>query len=73
MTEKSYKKKSEVAHHGSKTASEDIAATFKRLLTLLATFGSLETVQKLFELGNVEVVVGVGLAGRDGGGHLTYV
>jgi hypothetical protein len=47
MTKKSYKKKSEVAHHGSKATSEDVTTTFEGLLT--------------------------GLAGRNRGGHVTYV
>ena len=71
MTKKFYKKKSEVAHHGSETTGEDIAATFNRLLTLLATFGSFQAVEELFKLTDVEVAIDGGLAGRDGG-HLTH-
>jgi hypothetical protein len=64
MTKKSYKKKSEVAHHGS---------TFEGLLTGLTTLGSFQAAEEFFELINVEVIFGSGLAGRDGGGHVTYV
>jgi len=71
MATKSYKKKSEVAHHASKASGKDVATTLKRFLTLLATLGSLETGEKLFKLINIEVVFGSGLAGRNGGGHVT--
>jgi hypothetical protein len=73
MTKKSYKKKSEVAHHGSKTASEDVTTTLEGLLTLLTTLGSFQAVEKFFELIDVEVVFGGRLAGRNGGSHVTYV
>jgi hypothetical protein len=73
MTKKSYKKKSEVAHHGSKATSEDVTTTFEGLLTGLTTLGSFQTVQEFFELSDIEVVFGSGLAGRNRGGHVTYV
>lgn len=73
MTTKAYKKKSEVAHHGSKALSKDITTPFKGLLTLLTTFGGLQTGKEFFKLINIEVVFGTALAGRDGGGHVTNV
>ena len=56
MTKKSYKKKSEVAHHGSKATRKDVAATFKRFLALLATFGSFQATQQFFEFINIKVI-----------------
>jgi hypothetical protein len=73
MTKKSYKKKSEVAHHGSETTSEDVTTTLEGLLTLLATLGSFQAAEEFFELIDIEVVFGGRLAGRDRGGHVTYV
>jgi len=45
MTKKSYKKKSEVAHHGSETTSEDVTTTLEGLLTLLATLGGFQAAE----------------------------
>jgi len=55
----SYYPESEVAHHASEALCVDVTATFNRLLTLLATFGSFQALQKLLELVNVKVRVRV--------------
>jgi hypothetical protein len=73
MTKKSYKKKSEVAHHGSETTSKDVTTALEGLLTLLTTLGGFQAAEEFFELIDIEVIFGSGLAGRNGGGHVTYV
>jgi len=69
MAYKSYKKKSEVAHHRSKTLSEDIATAFGRLLTLLTTLGRFQAIKQLLKLGNIKIIVGGALAS---GGSISH-
>jgi D-alanine-D-alanine ligase-like ATP-grasp enzyme len=48
---------SEVAHHAGKTLRVDIAAAFQRFLALLTTFGAFETIEQLFKLSDIKIVV----------------
>lgn len=73
MAYKSYKKKSEVAHHRSKTLSKDVATAFQGFLTGLTTLGSFQAIQKLFKLIDVKVIFSAGLADGDGTGHVYVV
>jgi len=57
MAYKYYKKKSEVAHHGSQALSINVTAAFQRLLTLLTTFGTFQALKELLELINIKIVV----------------
>jgi hypothetical protein len=70
MAYKSYKKKSEVAHHRSKTLSEDIATAFGRLLTLLTTLGRFQARKQLLKFINVKIIICGALAGGRSVGHL---
>jgi len=70
MAYKSYKKKSEVAHHRSKTLGVDVATAFEGLLTLLTTFGAFKTIQEFFKLSDVEIIVSTGLANGYRASHL---
>ena len=70
MAYKSYKKKSEVAHHRSKTLSKDVATAFGRLLALLTAFGGLQALKQLLKLVDVKIIVRGALACGSGVGHL---
>jgi hypothetical protein len=71
MAYKSYKRKSEVAHHGSKALSEGITTAFKALLALLATLRTLKAAKELLKLIDIKIIVSVGLASRNRrSGHL---
>jgi hypothetical protein len=50
-------KKSEVAHHAGKALSKNVTTAFKRLLTLLATLGTFQTLKELLEFIDIKVVV----------------
>jgi hypothetical protein len=56
----------EVAHHATKAGSEDVTATFKRFLTLLATFRGFKPSKQLLKLVDIKIVVSSTLTSRSG-------